>query len=84
MITLTLFFEIIKGVKMIKKIIKNWLGLERISIDFENTKSAHKQIIQTHRELLDKIVNFEALMCKEYIELKNKIEVLEKKMKEKE
>lgn len=69
---------------MIKKIIKNWLGLERISIDCENIKSAHKQIIQTHRELLDKIVNFEALICKEYIELKNKIEVLEKKMKEKE
>lgn len=69
---------------MIKNIIKKWLGLERIILDYENIKSAQKQIIQTHKELLDKVVNFEALICKEHIELKDRIQALENKMKEKE
>lgn len=69
---------------MIKNIIKKWLGLERISIDYENIKSAYKNILETDKELQNKIVNFEALMCKEYIELKDRMQALEKKMKEKE
>lgn len=69
---------------MIKDRIKKWLGLEQISLDYKKSKIAYKQNLQTHRELLDKVVNFQSLMCREYLELKNRIEALEKELKDKE
>lgn len=69
---------------MIEDRIKKWLGLEQISLDYTNAMNAYKQNLQAHRELLDKLVNFQSLMCKEYIELKNRIEALEKEVKDKE
>lgn len=68
---------------MIKDRIKKWLGLEQISLDYKNAMNAYKQNLQAHRELLDKLVNFQSLMCKEYLELKNRIEALEKELKDK-
>ncbi|CAM3432960.1 hypothetical protein HELA111659_09810 [Helicobacter labetoulli] len=68
---------------MIKDKIKKWLGLEQISLDYKNTRNAYKQNLQTQRELLDKLVNFQSLMCREYLELKNRIEALEKELKDK-
>lgn len=69
---------------MIKDRIKKWLGLEQISLDHKKSRIAYKQNLQAHRELLDKLVNFQSLMCKEYIELKDRIKALEKELKEKE
>lgn len=69
---------------MIKDRIKKWLGLEQISLDYKKSRIAYKQNLQTHRELLDKVVNFQSLMCREYLELKNRIEALEKELKDKE
>ena len=69
---------------MIKDRIKKWLGLEQISLDYKNTRNAYKQNLQTQRELLDKLVNFQSQMCKEYIKLKDRIEALEKELKERE
>ena len=69
---------------MIKDRIKKWLGLEQISLDHKKSKIAYKQNLQTYRELLDKFVNFQSLMCKEYIKLKDRIEALEKELKDKE
>lgn len=68
---------------MIKDRIKKWLGLEQISLDHKKSRIAYKQNLQAHRELLDKLVNFQSLMCKEYIELKDRIEALEKELKDK-
>lgn len=68
---------------MFKDRIKKWLGLEQISLDHKNSRIAYKQNLQAHRELLDKLVNFQSLMCKEYIELKDRIEALEKELKDK-
>ena len=67
---------------MFKDRIKKWLGLEQINLDHERAMRLYKQNLQSHRELLDKIVNFQSQMCKEYIELKDRIEALEKKLKE--
>ncbi len=67
---------------MFKDRIKKWLGLEQISLDHKKSRIAYKQNLQAHRELLDKLVNFQSLMCKEYIELKDRIEALEKEVKE--
>ena len=64
--------------------IKKWLGLEQISLDHKKSKIAYKQSLQTYRELLEKFVNFQSLMCREYLELKNRIEALEKELKDKE
>ena len=69
---------------MIKDRIKKWLGLEQISLDYKKSKIAYKQSLQTYRELLEKLVNFQSLMCREYLELKNRIEALEKELKDKE
>lgn len=69
---------------MFKDRIKKWLGLEQISLDYNKSKIAYKQNLQTQRELLDKLVNFQSLMCKEYLELKDRIEALEKELKDKE
>lgn len=69
---------------MIKDMIKKWLGLEQISLDHKKSKIAYKQSLQTYRELLEKFVNFQSLMCREYLELKNRIEALEKELKDKE
>lgn len=69
---------------MIKDRIKKWLGLEQISLDYKKSKIAYKQNLQTQRELLEKFVNFQSLMCREYLELKNRIEALEKELKDKE
>lgn len=63
---------------MFKDRIKKWLGLEQISLDHKKSKIAYKQNLQTQRELLDKLVNFQSLM------LKNRIEALEKELKDKE
>lgn len=68
---------------MFKDRIKKWLGLEQISLDHKKSRIAYKQNLQAHRELLDKLVNFQSLMCKEYIELKDRIEALEKELKDK-
>lgn len=68
---------------IIKDRIKKWLGLEQISLDHKKSRIAYKQNLQAHRELLDKLVNFQSLMCKEYIELKDRIEALEKELKDK-
>ena len=69
---------------MIKDRIKKWLGLEQISLDYKKSKIAYEQSLQTYRELLDKLVNFQSQMCKEYIKLKDRIEALEKELKERE
>ena len=69
---------------MIKDRIKKWLGLEQISLDHKKSKIAYKQNLQTQRELLEKFVNFQSLMYREYLELKNRIEALEKELKDKE
>ncbi|STP13340.1 hypothetical protein [Helicobacter cinaedi] len=69
---------------IIKDRIKKWLGLEQISLDYKKSKIAYKQNLQTQRELLEKLVNFQSLMCREYLELKNRIEALEKELKDKE
>ena len=66
---------------MFKDMIKKWLGLEQISLDYKKSKIAYKQNLQTYRELLDKLVNFQSQMCKEYIKLKDRIEALEKELK---
>lgn len=68
---------------MFKDRIRKWLGLEQISLDYKNTRNAYKQNLQTQRELLDKFVNFQSLMCKEYIKLKDRIEALEKEVRDK-
>ena len=68
---------------MFKDRIKKWLGLEQISLDYKNAMNAYKQNLQAQRDLLDKLVNFQSLMCKEYIELKDRIEALEKEVKDK-
>lgn len=69
---------------MFKDRIKKWLGLEQISLDHKKSRIAYKQNLQTQRELSDKLVNFQSLMCKEYLELKDRIEALEKELKDKE
>ncbi|WP_104743799.1 hypothetical protein [Helicobacter cinaedi] len=66
---------------MFKDRIKKWLGLEQISLDYKKSKIAYKQNLQAQRELSDKLVNFQSLMCKEYIKLKDRIEALEKELK---
>lgn len=67
-----------------KHLLQKWLGLEQISLDHKKSKIAYKQSLYTYRELLDKMVNFQAQICKEYIELKDRIEALEKEVKDKE
>ena len=58
--------------------------MEQISLDHKKSKIAYKQNLQTQRELLEKFVNFQSLMYREYLELKNRIEALEKELKDKE
>ena len=69
---------------MFKDRIRKWLGLEQISLDYKKSKIAYEQSLQTYRELLEKLVNFQSQMCKEYIKLKDRIEALEKELKDKE
>ena len=57
--------------------------MEQISLDYKNAMNAYKQNLQAQRDLLDKLVNFQSLMCKEYLELKDRIEALEKEVKDK-
>lgn len=59
------------------------LGADKLR-PYKNARNAYKQNLQTQRELLDKLVNFQSLMCREYLELKNRIEALEKELKEQE
>ena len=70
---------------MFKDRIKKWLGLDRLQSQADNFAEAYRNILHTHhthRELLDKVVNFQSQMCKEYIELKDRVEALEKILKE--
>lgn len=62
----------------IKDRIKKWLGLDILQSQADNFAEAHRKILHTNRELLDKVVNFQSQMCKEYIELKDRIEALER------
>ena len=68
---------------MFKDRIKKWLGLDRLQSQADNFAEAYRNILHTHRELLDKVVNFQSQKCrKEYIELKDRVEALEKILKE--
>lgn len=61
-----------------KALLQKWLGIDRIQSQGNSFAEAHRNILHTHRELLDKLVDFQSLMCREYIELKDRIEALEK------
>lgn len=64
-----------------RKWLFKWLGLEQISLDYKNVRNTYKQNLQTQRELLDNLLNFQSPICKEYIELKDRVEKLEKERK---
>lgn len=63
-----------------KALLQKWLGIDRIQSQGDNFAEAHRNILHTHRELLDKLVDFQSQMCKEYIELKDRLEALEKEL----
>lgn len=64
-----------------KALLQKWLGIDRIQSQGDSFAEAHRNILHTHRELLDKLVSFQSQMCREYIELKNRIEKLENELK---
>lgn len=64
-----------------KALLQKWLGIDRIQSQSDSFAEAHRNILHTHRELLDNLVNFQSQMCREYIELKDRIEKLENELK---
>lgn len=64
------------------KWLKKCLGLEQIESDYLHIKKVYENNLRTQRELIDMVINFQSNICKEYIEVKDKLEKLEKELKE--
>ncbi len=41
-----------------KALLQKWLGIDRIQSQGDNFAEAHRNILHTHREILDKVVIF--------------------------
>lgn len=62
------------------KWLKKCLGLEQIESDYLHIKKVYENNLRTQRELIDMVINFQSNICKEYIEVKDKLEKLEKEL----
>lgn len=65
-----------------KNFFKKWLGIDRLQYDDYYIIENHKSLLKSNRELLDTLITYQSQMSKEYIELKDKIEMLEKELLE--
>lgn len=50
--------------------------------NYYRLKGVYEHNVRTQRELIDKVIIFQSNICKEYIEVKDKLEKLEKELKE--
>lgn len=64
------------------KWLKKCLGLEQIESDYLHIKKVYENNLRTQRELIDKVIVFQSNICREYIEVKEKLEKLEKELKD--
>ena len=65
-----------------KNFFKKWLGIDRLQYDDYYIIENHKSLLKSNRKLLDTLITYQSQMSKEYIELKDKIEMLEKELLE--
>ena len=65
-----------------KTLLQKWLGIDRLKSQGDMFRVTHRRIIESNDNLLGKIVDFQSLICKEYVGLKDRVDKLEKEIAE--